>query len=385
MKLKSFLFFFIALAGGWIMIACSGSEKTASSTIESPDTRVRSTKDSDRPVPMYSSYIGSDFKAQGNEPFWTLTIDFDRGIQLNRLGEDEPVLTPFPERGYDERNRELILDAKTEAHRLVIRIKEENCQDTMADESYPYTVTIELDGETKLQGCGHLMDETMELKSNWVLTEFPGVDLSTAPKIPQLSMDRLMSTYSATDGCNGIGGDLSIYVDEPLFIPGFSTEMYCGNDFDTQFKKVFLTVDDYAIRGEELLLKKEGEVVLRYKQSAEGLGDAERNLRDVWSVYMIGTSPIPKGAEAPRVEFHPAEGRINGYTGCNHFNGGMEADGSSLSVTEPLAMTKRYCQSSVEDAFVKNLSGVVSYKRNGNELFLYDSDGTAVLSLQKTD
>lgn len=332
-----------------------------------------------------SSYIPTDFKAQGNEPFWQLTVDFERGLQLHQLGVDEPVMTPFPERMYDSRTRSIILDAQTEANHLEVRIKEENCQDTMADESYPYQVMITLNDTITLRGCGHLMDDTQRLKSNWVLTDIEGTQLDSAFKVPALSIDLLQGTYSANDGCNGIGGEVSFDPESPVFKPGFSTEMYCGNDFDMIFKKHFLEVDHYELIGEELLLYRDQQVVLTYKPEPLGIDRVERDLHDIWTVYALGTTPIPKGVEHPRIEFYPAEGRISGYTSCNHFNGSMEASVGELRILQPLAITKKMCPSSVEEGFLTRISRISAYRRDGQRLYLLDKTGKPVMSLQKTD
>lgn len=335
-------------------------------------------------VPSYSSYIPSDFQARGNEPYWKLTVDFERGLMLHRM-DMEPISTPMPERTFDSETRELVLDARTESHHLVVRIGEKNCQDTMADESYPYMVTVAVDGEDLYSGCGHLMDETRTLKGNWVLTEMAEGDLSTAPKSPSLSLDMLFGRYSATDGCNGIGGELSMKPSTLLFKPGFSTEMYCGNDFDVQFAKLFLDVDGYQIVGEELQLFRENTRVLTYKPEPLGLDRVERDLHDIWTAYSIGSTPIPRGIEAPRIEFYPAEGRVSGYTSCNHFNGGMESGIGEVRFDEHMAVTKRYCEGSVEKTFLTAISQVSAYRRDGQQLFLLDESGKTLLSLQKTD
>jgi len=332
-----------------------------------------------------SSYIPTDFKAQGNEPFWHLTVDFERGLQLHRMGSDEPVMTPFPGRTIDRESRDLTLSAITEAHHLVIRISEENCLDTMADESYPYSVSVQLDDSITLNGCGHLMDDTQRLKTNWVLTDIQGAELDSAFKVPSLSIDLLQGTYSATDGCNGIGGEISFDPGTSVFKPGISTQMYCGNNFDVKFKKHFLSVDRYELIGEELLLYKGDEPVLTYKPEPLGMDRVERDLHDIWVVYAIGTTPIPKGVEHPRIEFYPAEGRISGYTSCNHFNGSLESAVGELRIVEPLAMTKRMCPRSVEKSFLTSISRISAYRRDGQRLYLIDQNGQPIMSLQKTD
>ena len=329
----------------------------------------------------------ADFIARGNEPFWTLEMEIGKAMHLKQLHSDEVVSVPFPKRFTDPKTREIVLKSFTEAHTLEVRIAEENCQDSMADESFEYSVKVILDNDQVLSGCGYLTGEAKSLRLDYELRSGFQLDLKLANRIPELSIDLLRGTYNANDGCNGIGGELDERENTLRFKPGFSTEMYCGNDFDQDFKKLFLDVDGYQFNNNgDLDLTIEGAAVLSYSKKKAPLSDSVINdLHDLFVVTEINGMAIPKGQENPRIEFYPAEGRVSGYSGCNQFNGPIEVSEKSLRFSPQMAMTKKYCQGSVEDAFVAALPSVNSYIRKERSLMLLGADGAVVLLLQKTD
>ena len=328
-----------------------------------------------------------DFIARGNEPSWILEMEIGKWMRLKQLNSDEVVTVPFPKRFTDPKTREMMLKSSTEAHALVVRIAEENCQDSMADESFEYAVKVILDNNDALSGCGYLKGDARSLRLDYELKSGVDLDLNLATRVPELSIDLLKGIYGANDGCNGIGGELDERENSLLFKPGFSTEMYCGNDFDQSFKKLFLDVDGYRLNGNgDLDLTIEGNVVLTYAKKKVPLSAAVINdLHDVFVVTEINGVAIGKGQENPRMEFYPAEGRVSGYSGCNQFNGPIEVSEKSLRFSSRMAMTKKYCQDSVEDTFVAALPQVSSYLRKERNLMLLGSDGAVVFLLQKTD
>ena len=328
-----------------------------------------------------------DFYAQGNEPFWSLYMVIGMGMELRQMNSDIVISVPFPQRTIDPKTRDLVLKSVTEAHTLEVRIAEENCQDTMADESYEFAVTVILDGGTPMRGCGYLVGRAKSLRLDYELSSAEGIDLSTAPKTPELSIDLLRGTYNATDGCNGLGGDLYDRGDALLFKPGFSTEMYCGNDFDRSFQELFLDVEGFRFDNMgNLYLRIEDQDVLTYSVKKEEVSkQVISDLHDIFVVIEIKGVPVAKDQENPRFEFYPAEGRVSGYTGCNQFNGSIEIGEETLRFAPQMAMTKKLCQNSVEMDFTTALAEVTSYHREGTQLFLTNSKGSPIYVLQKSD
>jgi Tol biopolymer transport system component len=76
------------------------------------------------------------------------------------------------------------------------------------------------------------------------------------------------------------------------------------------------------------------------------------------------------------------DGQITGNGGCNNFFGGYTLDGSSLTIEQP-GSTMMACEEDAmafEQALFANLMDVTSYAIAGQQLHLFASDGSVVLS-----
>ena len=98
-------------------------------------------------VEMNSDYYqekfvnGIDFFARGNEPNWTLEIDFEKAMNFASM-DDIKVSTPAVE-GIKAPGSDITLySAKTDNGELVITVIKENCQDNMSGEKFTYKVRL---------------------------------------------------------------------------------------------------------------------------------------------------------------------------------------------------------------------------------------------------
>lgn len=97
---------------------------------------------------------GVDFRAVGNEPGWYLELQEGRQIlYVGNYGVDRWLL-PTPQPIVADGYREYRVDDERQLH---IRIEDEPCSDSMADEQYPARVLIAVDGR-ELEGCGEYLD-----------------------------------------------------------------------------------------------------------------------------------------------------------------------------------------------------------------------------------
>jgi len=115
---------------------------------------------------------GIDFTGRGNEPFWSLAIDFEKGIQFRTMeglkietaslaihqAQDAPVTR---------------ISGQNESAELIITIIQETCNDTMADEVFRYSVAVEVNMERQeeskvFKGCGDYAPD-YRLHDIWVL------------------------------------------------------------------------------------------------------------------------------------------------------------------------------------------------------------------------
>ena len=100
----------------------------------------------------------------------------------------------------------------------------------------------------------------------WVLTEMKGVpvQLSGGRRDAYINFDAGEKRFTGNGGCNQISGGYSLDKKEIHFGEVISTKMSCE---DIQFENAFLSalnsIDHYEQRGNDLLLKRHKEVLLR--------------------------------------------------------------------------------------------------------------------------
>lgn len=99
---------------------------------------------------------GYDFVARGNEPFWSLDVDFEGESRFLMLGEEplifERVAMPSPaaEKGFF-----LLALAKDEIL-IEVFLREGDCVDSMSGEPFTWKVRVIRSGE-ELTGCGRYL------------------------------------------------------------------------------------------------------------------------------------------------------------------------------------------------------------------------------------
>jgi heat shock protein HslJ len=100
-----------------------------------------------------------------------------------------------------------------------------------------------------------------------------------------------------------------------------------------------------------------------------------------WILVELGDKPAVPGATGtpPTLRFDAAGGRLSGSGGCNRITGTYRVDGDRLTFG-PIASTRMACPEAMdqEQAFLKALAGVTSYRSSGGTLDLLD--GSNVLA-----
>ena len=97
-----------------------------------------------------------------------------------------------------------------------------------------------------------------------------------------------------------------------------------------------------------------------------------------WTLSRLNGEVVtaPSGKQAPYIELDDASKRLAGSGGCNRLLGSYEVDGSSLRFRQ-VASTMMACPGDAmthEQAFVKALGTVYSYRIRGSILVLRDKD-----------
>ena len=101
----------------------------------------------------------------------------------------------------------------------------------------------------------------------WVLTEMKGVpvQLSGGRRDAYINFEAPEKRFTGNGGCNQVSGNYSLDKKNIHFGEVISTKMSCE---DIQFENTFLStlnsIDHYEQRGDDLLLKKKKDVLLRF-------------------------------------------------------------------------------------------------------------------------
>ncbi|UCS94646.1 META domain-containing protein [Echinicola marina] len=171
-----------------------------------------------------------DFKASGNEPFWSLKIDFDKKMVFNTLSGYE-IITPVPEPIRIQDVNGLSYRAETEKGSLYVTIIRSKCQDTMADKESDYQVSIQtkLKSENEYQeyrGCGNYQGD-YRLNDIWALESINGEKLFEGGKAPNIEFNLRENRFYGFGGCNRINGSFSLGDQKIKFGKALSTMMAC--------------------------------------------------------------------------------------------------------------------------------------------------------------
>jgi uncharacterized membrane protein len=93
-----------------------------------------------------------EFRASGNEPFWSLEIS-QRGLAFSEMGQEGRTL--FPYAAPSSTNGRLVYQSRTGGNTprsIGVSLDERPCNDTMADARFSFSATVEIDGRV-LNGC----------------------------------------------------------------------------------------------------------------------------------------------------------------------------------------------------------------------------------------
>ena len=112
---------------------------------------------------------------------------------------------------------------------------------------------------------------------------------------------------------------------------------------------------------------------------AEGLAGSE------WRPVELNGAGQP-GDTTLSVQFG-ANGRLNGFSGCNRFSGGYTTSGERITIG-PLASTRMACEETAmqtEARFLKMLEATTEFQRERVKLTFRDEQRTVVARFAQTD
>lgn len=98
--------------------------------------------------------LGYDFRAVGQEPGWLVEVTLGRRMHV--LADYGEIRFMTGEPTVEQSEAETVYRARGEETQVVLRIRDEPCQDIMSGEDFPAAATLEL-GDRVHQGCGRAL------------------------------------------------------------------------------------------------------------------------------------------------------------------------------------------------------------------------------------
>ena len=187
---------------------------------------------------------GFGFAAYGNEPSFSLEIDFEKVIRFS--AQDGFVLNTPPVTGVRAMDADVTFyHATTEAGEIRITISGEKCIDSLSGEESNYLTRIEtrysLENEFRsYNGCGRFIFD-YRLHDIWVLKEMTGITLNPEKLTkgsPVFEFNPDNGRFSGNAGCNELNAHIDVRGDKINFGKIISTRMACP---DMSFEQTIIS------------------------------------------------------------------------------------------------------------------------------------------------
>lgn len=217
---------------------------------------------------------GIDFMASGNEPFWSLEIDFSKFIHFKTLNGLE-ITTPVPDPVKAADANVVRYSAKTEQGSLIIQLAKQECINDMSGEKSDYKITIDAKNNTDknsivYKGCGQYLYD-YRLHDIWVLESINGSQLTQKDfmkGLPQLEFNLTEKKVFGHTGCNDLRGSMEMLGKKINFGRLITTRMACGNmEFENMYlRKLSGQTIPYTIEPMKLHLQVNKDSVFIYRK-----------------------------------------------------------------------------------------------------------------------
>lgn len=254
---------FPVLLSAIILFACNQSKQAAPAATPAPaatDSGFAEGNDPNRFKQQLDRGVG--FLASGNEPFWSLEINFDAGLSFKTPdGYEIAASVPKAVKAMDA--NEVRYVATTEKGTVTVQIQKTECINDMSGEKLDYQVTVdtkqEADREAKtFKGCGRYLSD-YRINDIWALETVNGKAISKEDfknNIPRLEINLKEQQVFGNGGCNEFSGTANVRGKKIAFGPFRSTEMACPSlQFESKlFEALGNKTVAYAITPGKLLI-----------------------------------------------------------------------------------------------------------------------------------
>lgn len=233
-----------------LTVACSnGPTKTADEQVPA------ATVQTDEPNPKERwKDKGVDFVAQGQEPFWTVEIDLDKGLHLLGPGVKREMHTPLPKR--EEIPNGFRYHAEVESGNLTIEVQQQTCTDPMSGETFPFTVRC-VSNEQEFLGCGQFVADEEALSGTWQLVRINAESIDLEAVDITLIFDLPNARIHGSDGCNNYFGSAEVSLDRFMLSAPLGSTLKACEDMSWGLK-----FTEILSSGELRLQAGEGKMVL---------------------------------------------------------------------------------------------------------------------------
>jgi heat shock protein HslJ len=191
----------------------------------------------------------STFRAQGNEPFWSLRMT-DSELTFQPMEGSAVTVTPLPSPRLDS-NAE-VYEATAGGESLVLTIASKVCTDTMSGMPFPKSVTVALGAQT-LKGCGG--EPATLLHGAWLITEINGKPIIAASS-PGLNFET-DGKVNGNGSCNRFFGGYQLSGEGLTVGSVGASMMMCDEalmDQEGQIFKVLKELAGFGISGDGKLI-----------------------------------------------------------------------------------------------------------------------------------
>ena len=178
---------------------------------------------------------GIEFSAQGNQPEWHLTIDYNSAIVFGISGQAEKTF-PIVEPVYDQEAKTLEYTLLTEDYGMTITVHlDGQCTDNKSGQVFDAKVNVayragSTAAYTEVSGCGNFTINPELLAHTWQLVSIDDVPTDRAKfstGIPEITFRMFDRGFRGMDGCNEIGGGFTMQGDRIQFSSFASTAISC--------------------------------------------------------------------------------------------------------------------------------------------------------------
>lgn len=214
---------------------------------------------------------GIDFRAVGNEPSWSLDIDFDKMMTFKTLNGDS-ILTPIPQMQQDTTTKARVWNARVESGSLQVEMYPTGCVDDMSGEVFGYRVSVNY-GDQSYSGCGNFINNTYKLNDFWSLYKLNRseiIDDETSQggrELPTLQFNLAENKVYGNTGCNQLNGTIALQDSSLSFSKMVTTKRACLGDLESRFLDALQKVEGYSIANAQLLLINQKDTLMVFRRA----------------------------------------------------------------------------------------------------------------------